>query len=82
MSDWTYGTLGQSLRGLGFTSRDNLDKRARIYEHAASGAAVYLPIFPDEQAVQPHHLLYVRGTLDQFGLPDPFAQQPTPQEAS
>jgi len=71
MPDLTYGSLGQSLKAMGFEARDNLEQKARVYQHPG-GAAIYLPLYPDEVPVQPRHLLSVRGTLDAFGLPDPF----------
>lgn len=67
----TYGELGQRLLRVGFTTRDNVERKTRIYEHA-SGAEIYLPLHPDDLAVYPWHLVGVRFTLDQFGLPDPF----------
>ncbi len=72
MSDLTYGSLAQTLHTLGFKVRDNHDQKARVYEHPG-GAAIYLPFFEEDTRVQPRHLLTVRGTLEAFGLPDPFA---------
>lgn len=68
----TYGQLDAFLRTLGFTSRlVNIDPPTRVYDHAASGASLMLPPFPESERVYVHHLVLVRVTLDQYGLADP-----------
>ena len=78
MTEVTYGQLNKVLRGLGFTAQVVvLDTKTRLYEHQATGAVVALPVFPDREKVFAHHLVAVRGTLDQFGIASPldFAAQ-------
>jgi hypothetical protein len=86
MSEAPYGQVDRVLRGLGFTVR--IDKGnehrpdARVYRHDQSGAVILLPVFQDEAAVLPHHMLTVRWTLDQFGVASPPTFEEQLQKAS
>jgi hypothetical protein len=74
----TYGQLDRVLRALGFSCRvDPREPPTRVYEHAPSGAKVFLPTFPEDDHVLEYHLVGVRTTLDGFGIADPttFASQ-------
>jgi hypothetical protein len=81
MTEVTYGQIDKVLRKLGFSVHiskgDDLRMDARVYEHKETGAFLPLPAFPLEQKVYPHHLVAVRGTLDNFGIADPpmFAEE-------
>lgn len=71
-TEFTYGQLDRTLRSLGFSCRlVKSEPQARLYEHAASGATVHYPPFPDGDKVLEYHLVGVRHTLDEFGIADP-----------
>lgn len=68
----TYGQLDKTLRKLGFKCELlKKDFEFRRYEHEKSGALIVLPAFPEKDHVFEHHLVTVRGTLDNFGIADP-----------
>lgn len=68
----TYGHLDKVLRSLGFTCRVEMkDVEARRYEHAATGAVILLPAYPEKDKVLKIHLFMVRVTLENFGIADP-----------
>jgi hypothetical protein len=70
----TYGQLDQVLRSLGFSCRvDTREPPTRVYEHAQSGALIFLPTFHEDDRVLDYHLVGVRTTLDGFGIADPTA---------
>jgi hypothetical protein len=83
MTEVTYSRLDKVLRALRFSCRvvENAPK-ARVYEHAATGALIVFPVLPDEQTVFPHHLAAVRGTLDKFGIAAPLEFDARLQKAS
>lgn len=62
-----FGELDRLLHGLGFTSFDT-EKGTRVYQHAPSGAEVYLPLQEAGQLVRPHHALTAQVALDDFGV--------------
>jgi hypothetical protein len=71
-TDVTYGQLDKVLRSLGFSCRPGKkNPPGRIYEHPETGATVMLPALPDTDKVFEHHLVAVRGELDNFGIADP-----------
>jgi hypothetical protein len=68
----TYGQLDRALRSLGFTCRlIEGEPPVRLYEHAASGAEVNLPPFPEEERVLEYHLVTARVMLDEHRIADP-----------
>lgn len=68
----TYGQLDKALRSLGFACRIDEDQPpTRIYEHEQTGALIMLPTFPKRDRVYEHHMIVVRITLDNFGIPLP-----------
>lgn len=70
----TYGQLDKVLRSLGFRYHPSRrDPPGRIYEHEATGAMIMLPAYPDKDRVFEHHMVAVRGELDNFGIADPTA---------
>ena len=76
MNEVTYGQLDKVLHALGFSDRIvERDNQARVYEHADTGAMVAFPVLPDRAKVLPHHLVAVRGTLDQFGIASPLTSR-------
>ncbi len=70
-SNITYGQLGRILRSFGFSRRvyEENGKGVR-YQHKQTGALILLPLYPDSARVYNHHLLAIRGTLDNFGVAD------------
>lgn len=67
----TYGQIDCVLVSMGFTCQDvTMRVRTRVYEHAETGAIIYLPPFPPGFVAYPHHLATVRGTLENFGVAD------------
>lgn len=71
-ADVTYGQLDKVLRALGFSCQVVVkDGEARRYEHAASGAIILLPAYPERDKVLEYHLVMVRVTLENFGIADP-----------
>jgi hypothetical protein len=81
-TEFTYGQLHKVLKSLGFSCRiDSSEPPTRVYQHASSGALVFLPDFPDEDHVLEHHLVGVSTTLDGFGIADPTAFASKLQEA-
>ena len=70
----TYGQLEKVLRSLGFVCRPGKNvPPGLIFEHKATGATVRLPAFPETDKVFEHHMVAVRGELDNFGIADPAA---------
>ncbi|MBY0230701.1 MAG: hypothetical protein K2W96_15550 [Gemmataceae bacterium] len=67
MTNVTFGKLDRMLRGLGFTASDT-PTGTRVYQHAPSGAEVYLPRQDAGQLVKPHHVLTAQVALDDFGV--------------
>ena len=68
----TYGQLDKVLRSLDFSCRiDTAKPPARIYEHEKSGAIIMLPTLPKANRVYDQHIIVVRLTLENFGLPIP-----------
>lgn len=68
----TYGQLDKVLRSLGFTCRPGRNNPpGRIYEHPKAGALIMLPAVADGERVFEHHLVAVRGELNNFGIADP-----------
>ncbi len=55
MPETTYGQLAEILRSLGFRVHEP-EPGALVYEHAESGAMIFLPKFPDGDRVYGHHL--------------------------
>ena len=71
-TDVTYGQLDKVLRSLGFSCRLVQGRPpARHYEHAATGAFLTVPPFPQSDPVMEHHLVAARVMLDEFGIADP-----------
>jgi hypothetical protein len=70
MVEVTYERLDKVLRARGFSVRllKHHEPPARVYEHAATGALIPLPLFPDSDEVLPRHLDAVRVVLDNYGL--------------
>lgn len=69
--EFTYGQLDRVLRGFGFTRREFERRGPGVrYEHKETGAAISLPLFPDQDRVYEHHYIAVRGMLDNFGVAD------------
>ena len=81
-SNITYGQLDKVLRSFGFSRRvfESHGKGIR-YEHKESGALITLPLFPEEDHVLQHHMIVVRGTLDNFGLAEPSVFEAKVQRA-
>jgi hypothetical protein len=68
---FAYAQLDKVLRSLGFTCRPSRnDPPGRVYEHDA-GASIMLPAYPMNDKVYEHHMVAVRGQLDNFGIADP-----------
>lgn len=70
MPETTYGRLDAVLRKLGFTV-GVFENDTRVYKHPKSGALISFPIFPESQAVSPHHLVATQMALDAFGIATP-----------
>jgi hypothetical protein len=69
----TYAQLDKALSSLGFSVRVvTVENRLRVYEHGQTGAWLSLAFRPDNDAVLPHHLAAVQGTLKVFGIADPL----------
>lgn len=82
MTEVRYGRLDRALRTLGFTSRVlTSEPKARVYKHEKTGALVTLAFRPDDEAVLPHHLAAVQGTLKVYGIADPLDFAAELQEA-
>ena len=71
MSEVTYGRLHEALRSLGFSVRV-VEGKARVYQHGATGALVFLPERPASEPAIPHHLVAVRKILEDNGIADPM----------
>ena len=71
--DVTYGQLDKVLRSFGFT-RHEFERNGKgvRYEHKQTGARITLPLFPKGDYVLIHHMVMVRGTLDNFGVAEPL----------
>jgi hypothetical protein len=72
-SEATYGQLDKVLRALGFSCRLITEDPppTRVYQHPKAGAMILLPAYPESDRVYEHHLVAVRGELDNFGIADP-----------
>lgn len=70
-SHLTYGRLDEALRTLGFSVRI-VEPNNYEYRHPASGAVIFLPVFPAEDPVLPRHRAAVRTVLQGFGIPEPL----------
>jgi hypothetical protein len=70
MSPITYGQLDEMLRSIGFSVREAVDPRAKVYEHE-TGALIALPVFPGHKKLLPQHLVGVRVILESYGIIDP-----------
>src|SRR5438105_1513075 len=80
MPELTYTQMHKVLHALGFTVRVVTEKKKlRVYEHPQTGAKLALAFRPDDEAVLPHHLAAVRGTLKVYGITDPFDVAAQPQ---
>jgi hypothetical protein len=62
--------LDELLHSLGFSLRGVYEQN-KVYLHERTGALVMFPAFPDGDEVLPRHLLLVRTTLDNYGIPVP-----------
>ncbi len=83
MTELTYAQMDKMLSALGFTVRVVTEKKKlRVYEHPEAGARLALAFRPDDEAVLPHHLAAIRGTLKVFGIADPLDVAAQPQKAS
>jgi hypothetical protein len=71
MSEVTYGRLDEVLRALGF-SVSVVEGKARVYQHAATGALVFLPEQPAKETAIPHHLVAVRKILEEYEIANPI----------
>lgn len=80
----TYAQLDKVLRALGFACRHMTDDPppTRVYQHKTAGAMIVLPELPESEKVYEHHLVVVRGELDNFGIADPTALDARLQRAS
>ncbi len=73
MTKVTYRRMDKVWSSLGFTVRVvTLENKLRVYEHEQSGARLPLAYRPDSDAVLPHHMAAVQGTLRVYGIADPL----------
>ena len=73
MTRVTYKRMHEVLSSLGFTIRVTTgEKKQRVYEHKETGAWLALGFRPDDDAVLPHHMAAVQGTLRVYGIADPL----------
>ena len=78
----TYEQLDKALLSLGFTCRTDEDEPAtQIYKHEQTGALIMLPTLPKRDRVYEHHMIVVRITLDNFGIPLPSVFDATVNQA-
>jgi hypothetical protein len=71
MPEVTYARLDEVFRSLGFSVSEP-EPGTRVYRHAASGALLILPTYPDRDIVLQHYLVGARMTLDAFGGAEPL----------
>jgi hypothetical protein len=73
MKKVTYARMDKVLSSLGFSMRVvTVDNKLRVYEHEDTGAFLALAFRPDNDAVLPHHMAAVQGTLKVHGIADPL----------
>jgi predicted RNA binding protein YcfA (HicA-like mRNA interferase family) len=83
MPEMTYAQMDKVLSALGFTVRVVTEKKKlRVYEHPATGARLALAFRPDDDAVLPHHLAAIQGTVKVYGIADSLDFAVQPQKAS
>jgi hypothetical protein len=81
MSEVTYGRLDEVLHSLGFSVRI-VEAKARVYEHAETGALIAIPEQRLTKLVLPRHLGAVQATLEVFGIATPMEFTTSLQKAS
>ncbi len=65
--------MDKVLSSLGFSVRVvTRENKLRVYEHKGTGAWLALAYRPDSDAVLPHHMAAVQGTLRVHGIADPL----------
>src|SRR5436305_957155 len=73
MPEITYAQLDKMLSSLGFkVGVVTTTKKLRVYEQLETGARLALAFRPDNEAVLPHHLAAIQGTLKVYGIADPL----------
>jgi hypothetical protein len=83
MREVTYAQMDKVLSALGFSMRVvTVENKLRVYEHQQTGAMLWLAFRPDDEAVLPHHLAAVQGTLKVHGIADPLEFAAELQKAS
>ena len=83
MPELTYAQMNKVMSALGFTVQVVTEKKKlRVYEHPETGARLALAFRPDDEAVLPHHLAAIQGTLKVYGIADSLDFAAHPQKAS